>query len=105
MLKYRVQLRNVQNVAASKTAIIECPIGKRFHYIVLQHGYASGTNTIAATYSNISEVRVLVNNRVQRVASGTQLRDKNLLNGTGYDSLVGGVPNTAPGVSIPIYFA
>ncbi len=110
--KYRVALRAVSNVAASKTAIIECPIGKRYHQIILQHGYASGTNTIAAAYTNIAEVRVLVNNRVQRVCSGTQLRDKNLLNcyafnatTPNFDALVGGVPNTAPGVSIPLYFA
>jgi len=105
MVKYRVQLRAVANVAASKTAIIDVPCGQRFHYIVLQHGYASGTNTIAAAATNISEIRVLVNSRVQRVVSGTQLRDMNLLNGTQYDSVTGEVPNTSPGVSFGIFLA
>ena len=103
MIKYRVQLRSVSNVAASKTALIDIPCGQRFHQIILQHGFASGTNTIAGACTNIPEIRVLVNSRVQRVMSGTQLRDMNLLNGSGYDGT--GLPNTAPGVSMPIYLA
>lgn len=103
MRKNRIQLRNVQNVAASKTALITIPIGQRFHYIVLEHGYTAGTNTVAAAASNITEIRVKVNGIVMRTFSGTQLRDINLLNGTTYDCL--GVPNTAPGVSFPIFFA
>src|SRR5207253_10427207 len=64
----------------------------RYHYVLLQHGYSAGTNTIAAAATNISEIRVTVNGRVQRRISGTQLRDMNVLNGTGYDFT--GVPNT-----------
>lgn len=102
MVKSKLQLRNVQNVAASKTALIDLPIGPRYHYVVLEHGYASGTNTLAAGYTNVAEVRIKVNGRVQRIFSGTQLRDLNILNGTAYDGL--GVPNTAPGISVPLYF-
>ena len=102
MVKYSIQARNVQNVAASKTALIDLPVGKRYHYVQLQHGFASGTNTAAGAAVNISEVRVKVNGRVQRVYSGVQLSDLNLLNGAGYGCT--GVPNTAPGVSFPIYF-
>lgn len=101
--KYPIKLRNVSNVAASKTALIDIPVGPRYHTIILEHGYASGTNTVAAACTNISEIRVIVNDRVQRVFSGTQLRDLNILNGVAFDCQ--GVPNTAPGVSIPIYFA
>jgi hypothetical protein len=103
MVKSKLQLRNVQNVAASKTALIDLPIGPRYHYLVLQHGFAAGTNTVAGAATNISEVRVKANGRVQRVFSGTQLRDMNILNGTAFDGT--GLPNTAPGVSIPIFFA
>jgi hypothetical protein len=49
------------------------------------------------------EIRVKVNTKVQRVMSGTQLRDLNILNGTTYDCT--GLPNTAPGVSFPIFFS
>lgn len=101
--KYPIKLRNVSNVAASKTALIDIPVGPRYHTIVLEHGYAAGTNTVAAAMSNITEIRVIVNDRVQRVFSGTQLRDLNILNGTAFDCQ--GVPNTAPGVSVPIFFA
>jgi hypothetical protein len=114
VIKSRIQLRNVQNVAASKTALIDCPIGRRYHYIQLQHGYAAGTNTITATASNILEIRIKVNGRVQRTVSGTQLRDLNILQGLSMGSYVNsvssnydfvGLPNTAPGVSIPLFFA
>ena len=101
MIKYRVQLRSVQNVAASKTALIDIPCGPRYHYIVLEHGYSAGTNTIAAACTNISEIRIYSNSRIQRVMSGTQLRDMNILNGTAFDCT--GVPNTAPGVTVPIF--
>lgn len=101
--KYKLQLRSVSSVASSKTTVIDIPVGGRCHYVVLQAGYAAGTNTIAGAATHLSEIRVKVNGRVQRTMSGTQLRDMNLLNGTAYDCT--GLPNTAPGVSFPIYFA
>ena len=103
MIKKRIQLRNVQNVAASKTALVELPCGPRYHYVVLQHGFASGTNTLAGAQANITDIRVRVNGRTQRQHSGTQLLDLNLLNGSTY--IGEGVPNTAPGTSFPIFFA
>jgi hypothetical protein len=115
MTKYALKLRDISAVAASTTVIIDLPIGPRYHYINLQHGYTAGTNTIAATYANITGIRVKVNNKVQRNygldsarSGGTVLRDMNLLNGTGFDTPVATtpeVPNTAPGVTIPLYFA
>lgn len=111
MIKTRAPLRNISAVAASKTVVIELPCGPRYHAVLLQHGYAAGTNTAVAAATNISEIRVKVNGRVQRTMSGTQLRDMNLLNTThpGTASQVWfdatGVPNTAPGVTFPIYFA
>jgi len=102
--KLGLKIRAVSNVAASKTALIEVPRLGRIHAVILEHGYASGTNTIAAAATNIAGVRVNVNGRTQRkYGSGTELRDDNLLRGTAYDCV--GVPNTAPGVSFPILFA
>jgi len=113
MVKSRLQLRNVVNVAASKTVLIDCPIGPRYHAIQIQHGYAGGANTIAGAMANVLAIRIKVNGKVQRaygsgVSSGSnqggvELRDDNLLNGTAYDCT--GLPNTAPGVTIPIFFA
>jgi len=99
----QMKLRNVQNVAASKTALIELPIGPRYHAIILEHGYASGTNTIAAAATNISAIRLKTNSVVRRRYSGTQLRDTNLFHGTIYGGE--GVPNTSPGSSFGIFFA
>ncbi|SRR6266404_1785316 len=101
MIKYRIQLRSITAVSASTTVTIDIPCGQRYHYILLEHGYAAGTNTIAGAEANITEVRIYSNSRIQRVISSTQLRDMNLLNGTAYDCT--GVPNTAPGVTFPIY--
>lgn len=101
--KRKIQLAGISSVAASGTALLEIPLSwGRMHYLVLQHGYSAGTNTIAAAATNITEIRVIVNGTVIRTISGTQLRDMNLLNGTAYDCT--GVPNTAPGVSFPIFF-
>ena len=99
----QVKLRNVQNVAASKTCLIDLPIGPRYHTILLEHGYASGTNTIAAAMANLSEIRLKIDGKVRRVFSGTQLRDLNLFNGTQYGGT--GVPNTSPGSAIAIHLA
>jgi hypothetical protein len=102
-MKYRIQLRNVQNVAASKTALIQLPLGPRYHFIGFEHGYASGTNTIAAAATNVSQIRLMANEKAQRTMTGTELRDGNLLYGTTYDYV--GLPNTAPGVAFGIHLA
>jgi len=117
MVKSKIQLRNVSNVAASKTVLIDLPIGPRYQHIQLQHGYSAGTNTIAGAMANILAIRIKVNGKQQRVfgsgvatgsnQGGIELRDFNTLNqpagSTAFDCT--GLPNTAPGVTIPIYFA
>ena len=117
MVKSKIQLRNVSNVAASKTVLIDLPIGPRYQHIQLQHGFSAGTNTIAGAMANILAIRIKVNGKIQRtfgsgVATGSnqggiELRDFNTLNqpagSTAFDCT--GVPNTAPGVTIPIFFA
>ena len=53
MRKNRIQLRGITGVAASKTALIELPIGPRYHQVILQHGFSAGTNTIVAAHTNV----------------------------------------------------
>lgn len=106
-IKRRIALRNVSSVVASKTTVIDLPIGPRYHAVILQHGHA-GTDTIVAGATNLADIRVKVNGRVQRYHSGTQLRDLNNLMGTftaakNFDFT--GTPGTAPGISVPIFFA
>jgi hypothetical protein len=109
-VKYKLLLRNVQNVAAGATVLIELPLGRRYHYIGIMHGFSVGTNTVAAAAANITGLRVKVNGRVQRnyalvngVSGGQMLIDKNILNGAAYAPT--GLPNAAPGVCFGIYFA
>ena len=100
----RLKIRAVENVALSTTALITVPRLGRIKSVILQLGYTSGTNTVAGAAAHIAGIRVKVNGREQRkYGSGTELRDFNLLHGTAYDCT--GVPNTAPGVSFPIFFA
>lgn len=112
MIKRRIQLRNVQNVALSKTALIELPVGPRYHQVWLTHGFGGvGADTVAGAYANMLEIRIKVNGRVQRTMSGADLRALNILNGSSYDSASAERPTTvvapavAGGVNIPIFFA
>jgi len=109
--KQRIQIRNVTNNGASATSLVELPLIKgRYHSIMIGHGYASGTNTVAAAATNISLIRFLANGRVQRQFSGTELFDLNTLNGLAYGPVTGVLPNSGStngykGVIFPIYFA
>ncbi len=103
-VKRKIILRNVQPPAASSTLVIDLPVGPRYHQIIIEHGFASGTNTVAGACTNIAELRLVANGgNVIRKVSGKELRDINLLNGVAYDGQ--GVPNTAPGVAMTMHFA
>lgn len=94
---------SVSNVAASTTAQADIPVGQRILGILIQHGFSSGTNTVAGGMTNISKVRFKVDGFIARELSGTKLRDLNLANGRIHDCR--GLPNTAPGVSLMLNFA
>lgn len=109
-VKQRIQLRAVSNVAASKTALIDLPLGPRYHAVFIEHGHG-GTDSLAATVANITDIRVKVNGRVQRSHSGQQLRDLNSLNGglaiansVQYNYDVDQSKTASTGVVFPIYF-
>lgn len=84
-------------VAASSTALIQCPIGAAYRYraIHLQIGVLSGTNAVAATalpsavqtgtvYSYTGDIRLKVNGRTQRLHTASQLARLNSINGSAY---------------------
>jgi hypothetical protein len=107
MVKRRIVLRNVQNVDFSKTALIELPLGPRYHSVNIQAYYTSGTNTLAGAYAHFSAIRVNVNGRTVREYKSLAAGSHTLFD---YSSLMGsyggtGVPNTTAGASVPIYFA
>lgn len=101
--KYRVEVSDISNVAASKAALLNLEIGPRHHAAYFLHGYSAGTNTIAGAVANITLVEVLYNGRPVRTFTGAECRDYALL--MGQDSASGEVPNTAPGVSFCVPFA
>lgn len=103
-MKYKIPLRDISGGGTTKQTI-NLPIGPTFRQIQIQEYYAGGTNTIAGAAMNILEMRLLLNNRIQRRFSGTQLRDLNLFNGTQYDCVSGEAPNTAPGPTFSIFLA
>lgn len=98
MVKRKIALRNIQPPAIGATAIIDLPVGYRYHSIGFNFGYTtgSGTPTAANNITGLAEIRVVANggNVIRRV-SGKELRDMNILNGTQYDI----VDNSASTVS------
>jgi len=96
----------LRDIAANGTTkvTLKCPRGLRYHKINCQQYYAGGTNTIAGAIANFLEMRVKLNSRVQRKLTSTELLDTNLFHGTQYGNITGEVPNTAHGVSFPLFF-
>jgi hypothetical protein len=103
-IKRIIPLRDIAANGTTKVTL-KCPRGLRYHKINCQQSYTGGTNTIAGAITNFLEVRVKLNNRVQRKLTSQELLDVNLFNGTQYGNITGELPNTAPGVSFPIFFA
>jgi len=78
-----ITTNSFQAVAAGQTATIELPIGELvFHELLLLYGTtaAGGANRVN-TEAHITEVRVKLNGKVQRVFSAAQLFNLNEVNG------------------------
>ncbi len=104
MVKDKIILRNIQPPALSSTSIIDLPIGYRYHTLIVELGYTSGTNTVVGAAAQIAEVRLVANGgQLLRKVTGTELHDMSLLNGTTYAGQ--GLPNTSPGVALAMHFA
>jgi hypothetical protein len=107
--RYKEQIRDVTGVAAGGgTVRVQVPIGRRLLALYVSYYYSGGTNTVAGALALVSEIRFYIGSKVQRryatwnsITGGQILYDDLLLNGI----TMQGVPNTAPGVTIPIYFA
>jgi hypothetical protein len=107
MLTFRNQLKEVTAVAAGKTAIINCPVGDRYHKIVLVTGdTASGATTAPTISAIVSEIRVNIGGKVIRRFTPTELDIINTAMGAKFASqaYVGAV-NGAGRRHIPIFFA
>jgi len=77
MVKRWIKAPSLVGLAASSTAVCNLPVGPRYHTLMI-----SGTGTTAATH--ISEMRLKVNGKVQRVMTYAELQAINILNGSIY---------------------
>jgi hypothetical protein len=111
-MEQKIPILEVSGVAFSSTVTfhLEQLIGRRLKSLQFNYGYTGGTNTIAGAVAYLKEIRFIANDRVLRrystigtITGGTFLRDLLIKNGTLYDYT--GAPNTAPGVTIPMFFS
>ena len=63
----------VEYVGTSRTAFINIPIGRRIHYIGLEYGNTADAAFDAA--NNLGDIRVLINDNVQREHTAGELND------------------------------
>lgn len=104
--KRRIQLDDIQGIGAGKTAIINCPIGPRYHDFTLVLGNSAAGNgnapTVAATVGNI---RLLFGGKVQREHTGARLDLINTAQGATFASqaAVSGGANGTGRTHLPIF--
>src|SRR5262245_15112792 len=105
--KRRIQLDDIQGIGAGKTAIINCPIGPRYHDITLVLGNSAALNGNAPTVSSIvGNMRVLMGGKVQREHTGARLDLINTAEGATFasQSAVSGGANGTGRTTLPIFF-
>lgn len=105
--KRRIQLDDIQGIGAGKTAIINCPIGPRYHDITLEFGNTAAGNGNAPTVAScIGNVRCMIAGKVQREHTGTQLDVINTAMGSTFASQgsVSGGANGTGRTTLPIFF-
>ena len=96
MLKRIRQLPTASGVAASSTATFDLPLGIRYHAVYLLLGNA-GT-PVWNNGTDVTEIRIKVDGRVQRRMTPAELDAINLINGTKYGL-------QATDTIIPIFFS
>jgi hypothetical protein len=96
--KRLIQLPALAGVVQGGTATLDIPVGPRYHTIILEANAAAKTLT-----QILSEIRVKVNGKVQRVHTAAELDALNTFLGSIYASQnSGGAGNT---YRLPIFFA
>lgn len=114
MIKRRIPLPDISAVAASGTALINCPIGPRYHGIYLSFGDSAGLTTAIPVFGSITtpalvkEIRVKLAGREQRRHTAQQLDAINaeMCNGSSFGSLGYSATAVAGGRRVlPIFFS
>lgn len=83
------------SVASGQTATIDLPVGIRYHKIGLTWGYDgsnAGKETVGGTAAEqiISDIKVLINGKVQRIFSAKQLSHLNIVYGSEFQTRTSG---------------
>lgn len=87
MLKRTIKLEDIQGLGAGKTAIINCPVGPRYHKIRLTLGdTADSDGNVAALSALAGEIKILMAGAIQRRATATQIDVIQTAYGAGYGS-------------------
>lgn len=87
MVKRRIQLKDISNVAAGRTVVIDCPVGPRYHSVTLVLGNSAAGDANAPTVSAIvGEIRCLLGGAIQRRVTGARLDVINTAMGATYAS-------------------
>lgn len=98
------QLPTFDSVAAGKKAVVDLPLGLRYHVIWLE----LGNNAVAANAITdlVDDIVVKINGKPQRTHTGDQLNQLNGINGTQFLLGSTGVDGAASRrLYLPIYFA
>ena len=73
MLTRKIQLKNLSAVTAGRTTVITCPVGPRYHSVVLVAGYAIASTAAPTPLQMFGEIRCNYGGAIQRRVSGTRL--------------------------------
>lgn len=106
MVKRCIQLKDITSVAAGRKAVINCPLGPRYHRIGLVLGNSAAANANAPTVSAIAgEVTLLMNGAIQRRALASHIDAINTGMGSDFASQAyTGSGNGTGRRMLPIYF-
>jgi hypothetical protein len=100
MVKRIIQLQDISGVSAGGTAIVNCPVGYRYHDINLV--LTGGADlTVATAFGTIS---AKLGGKVQRRATAEHIDAINTLQGAGYAAYTQG-SSTSEVYHLPIFFA
>ena len=94
-IKLRYPGPSFNGVAASQTATLDLPVDRRYHNICLRFTSTDGSSAVqAVNEADVTQIRVIVDGKVQRTFSSRELFDINTLNGIAYSASL-----------LPIYFS
>ena len=93
-IKLRYPAPSFNGVAVSQTATLDLPVDRRYHSLYITYTSTDGAANQAVTEADITQVRILIDGKVQRTFSSRELFDISTLNGIAFSNGI-----------LPIYFS